>query len=156
MLDPWKGVQMWSALCWLKSQQLDHQNALGNVICYKWLHLISGSNVWICWYIRVNKLGHCYTHNNVYTWLLKQWVLLHSPEVNFNRKYSRHQWIKWVWKITYSKSYPHFSRAKKPAWFKLAGANGVSAGSSLARLRHRWWKVRSFLRGKFSAVDGTA
>ena len=37
----------------------------------------------------------------------------------------------------------------------LAGANGVSAGSSLARLRHRWWKVRSFLRGKFSAVDGT-
>ena len=38
----------------------------------------------------------------------------------------------------------------------LAGANGVSAGSSLARLRHRWWKVRSFLRGKFSAVDGTA
>ena len=38
----------------------------------------------------------------------------------------------------------------------LAGANGVSAGSSLARLRHCWWKVRSFLRGKFSAVDGTA
>ena len=38
----------------------------------------------------------------------------------------------------------------------LAGANGVSAGSSLARLRHRWWKVRSFLCGKFSSGDGTA
>ena len=41
-------------------------------------------------------------------------------------------------------------------WLKIAGAKGVSAGSSLARLRHRWWKVRSFLCGKFSSGDGTA
>ena len=38
----------------------------------------------------------------------------------------------------------------------LAGANGVSAGSSLARLRYRCCKVQSFSRGEFSAVDGTA
>ena len=44
---------------------------------------------------------------------------------------------------------------KVHTYLELAGANGVSAGSSLARLRHRWWKVRSFLRGKVSAVDGT-
>ena len=41
-------------------------------------------------------------------------------------------------------------------WTHVAGAKGVSAGSSLARLRHRWWKVRSFLCGKFSSGDGTA
>ena len=50
---------------------------------------------------------------------------------------------------------PYLYLVKKTR-YRLAGANGVSAGSSLARLRHRWWKVRSFLRGKFSAVDGTA
>ena len=42
------------------------------------------------------------------------------------------------------------------ARYALAGANGVSVGSSLARLRHRWWKVRSLLCGKISSGDGTA
>ena len=38
----------------------------------------------------------------------------------------------------------------------VAGDNGVSAGSSLRWLRHRWCEVQSFLRDDCSAVDGTA
>ena len=37
----------------------------------------------------------------------------------------------------------------------LAGANAVSASSSLALLRHRWWKLQPFLRGHLPTVDGT-
>ena len=37
--------------------------------------------------------------------------------------------------------YPLFSVRSWNNGMRLAGANGVAAGSSLARPRHRWWKV---------------